>query len=195
MATFFNARRLLFQALIFAALVFLFPFLPASGMGLILTLLVALFLGNWAYRQYKRYFFRTAIVFDFHGTMAKGHINLENYTDMPGMRGLVGRLRENYKVGLLTNMNPELYQFYSQKFGVESLFDFVYYSGKFKVQKPDAEIYRIVMRDLGVSPQNMVFIDDNPSYVAGAKAVGIRTVQFQNTEQVISELRKMGVKI
>ncbi|MEK6954257.1 MAG: hypothetical protein AABX01_04575 [Candidatus Micrarchaeota archaeon] len=40
----------------------------------------------------------------------------------------------------------------------------------------------------------MIFIGDRQDYLVGAKAAGIRTIYFQSTEQVMAELRKMGVR-
>lgn len=50
-------------------------------------------------------------------------------------------------------------------------------SGEHGVAKPDAEIFRIALRELGVAPELAVHVGDNPvNDVAGAKAVGIRAI-------------------
>ncbi|MFH0971866.1 MAG: HAD-IA family hydrolase, partial [Candidatus Micrarchaeota archaeon] len=67
---------------------------------------------------------------------------------------------------------------------------------KFGLKKgSDPAIFRIVMGQLGVGPQRMIFIDDREDYLVGAKAAGIRTIQFKSTEQVITDLMKLGIKV
>ncbi len=191
----FNAIKFYFQLGVLILLAVIFPSIASEGWGVIVFILIAFIAGDWAYKFYKRFFFNSAIVFDFHGVMARGDLNLEDFTDMPGMQNLVVALRRNYKVALLTNMNPELYKFYSEKFGVESLFDFVFYSGKIRVAKPESNIYKYVLKRLGVAAERMVFIDDREGNVAGARAVGIKAIHFKNTQQVITELRRLGIRI
>ena len=42
--------------------------------------------------------------------------------------------------------------------------------------------------------EKVFFIDDKADYLVGAKAAGIITIHFQSPEQVMAELRKMGVR-
>ena len=44
--------------------------------------------------------------------------------------------------------------------------------------KPDPECYQAVLAMLGARPADVVFIDDRPENVAGAVALGIRSVRF-----------------
>jgi HAD superfamily hydrolase (TIGR01509 family) len=44
--------------------------------------------------------------------------------------------------------------------------------------KPDREIYERALDALGVSAEDAVFVDDQPSYCEGALAVGIRPIQI-----------------
>ncbi|HLC48104.1 MAG TPA: HAD-IA family hydrolase [Candidatus Norongarragalinales archaeon] len=191
----FHEQRWYFRLGLLIVLMFAFPDFLLDDAGKLILILVAYFLGAQLYKLYKRFFFSKAVVFDFHGVMAKGDLSLDDFTDMPGMRELVRALRKNYKVALLTNLNPELFKFYAPRFGFETLFDFVFYSGKIReVKGPKPDIFNYVMRRLGVSPKNMIFIDDKADYLVGAKAAGIITIHFQSPEQVMAELRKMGVR-
>ncbi|MFH1750168.1 MAG: HAD-IA family hydrolase [Candidatus Micrarchaeota archaeon] len=192
----FHETRWYFRLGLAIVLVLALPEFAADDAGKVFLLISAYFLGAWLYKVYKRYFFSKAVVFDFHGVMAKGDLSLNDFTDMPGMRELVRRLRGSYKVALLTNLNPELYKFYAPRFGFATLFDFVFYSGKIReVKGPKPDIFNFVMRKINVRPENMIFIDDREDYLVGAKAAGIRTIHFKSPEQVVSELRKMGISI
>jgi phosphoglycolate phosphatase-like HAD superfamily hydrolase len=190
-----NARKWAFRIVTILLGLFLFPELQENEVGYIATIILGIFVGDFFYKLYKRFFFQTAIVFDFHGVMVTGDLSLKNFTKMPGMWELVRFLRSSYKVGLLTNMNQEIFQMYSRKFGPESVFDFVYFSGGIGAAKPDKKVFQHVLSGMGVSAKNMIFIDDRADYLTGAKELGIRTIHFSSPEQCISELRKMGIKV
>jgi putative hydrolase of the HAD superfamily len=53
------------------------------------------------------------------------------------------------------------------------LFEQVFVSGELGTIKPSADIFETVMRDLGISSENMVFIDNKEANVQGAEALGI----------------------
>jgi len=46
------------------------------------------------------------------------------------------------------------------------------------VLKPDPRAYRACVDDLGLAPEECVFVDDQPRNVDGARAVGLQAVQF-----------------
>lgn len=57
--------------------------------------------------------------------------------------------------------------------------------------KPDPQIYRALLTQYALKPEECVFIDDNAANIAAADALGIRTVHFQSCEQAYSELNSM----
>jgi HAD superfamily hydrolase (TIGR01509 family) len=60
--------------------------------------------------------------------------------------------------------------------GVIPLADAVILSCEVRSAKPSPEIYLIALSKLGVTPAEAVFIDDQPSFCAGAEAVGVRAI-------------------
>ncbi|MCR4279859.1 MAG: HAD family phosphatase [Candidatus Komeilibacteria bacterium] len=58
-----------------------------------------------------------------------------------------------------------------------------------RVMKPNPEIYQLALDRAGVVPQDSVFVDDKPEYIAGARAVGMRTILFKDNESFFSDLR------
>jgi putative hydrolase of the HAD superfamily len=52
------------------------------------------------------------------------------------------------------------------------------FSCELKAGKPDPECYEAALATLGARAQDVVFIDDRPENVAGAAALGLRSVQF-----------------
>ncbi|MFF1875572.1 HAD-IA family hydrolase, partial [Kitasatospora herbaricolor] len=53
------------------------------------------------------------------------------------------------------------------------LFEQVFVSGELGTIKPSADIFEIVLTELGITAENMVFIDNKEVNVRGAEALGI----------------------
>lgn len=62
----------------------------------------------------------------------------------------------------------------------------------FKVHKvkPDAAIYRILLRTYSLAADECVFLDDTPENVKAAEALGIHGIVFQNIEQAKNALNR-----
>lgn len=56
------------------------------------------------------------------------------------------------------------------------LFDVVIDASETGIRKPDAASYDLAIRVVGLPAEAMVFVDDNPSYVAGGTRAGMRAV-------------------
>lgn len=99
----------------------------------------------------------------------------------------VARARENgIKTGLLSNSwgNRDSYEF--EHF--DTLFDAVVISGEVGLRKPDPEIYALAARDLGVLPEQCVFVDDIAVNIRGAVQAGMVGVHHSETETTLQEL-------
>ena len=60
-----------------------------------------------------------------------------------------------------------------------------YYIGK---SKRDASLFTDVCQDLGVLPDNAVFVDDNPGNVARALSIGLRAIRFDDSSFLRKEI-------
>ena len=88
-----------------------------------------------------------------------------------------------YRIGILTNMATKFYDRCVSRVFAEhvALADALVVSGKAGVSKPDARIYRMMEDRIGVSPEQILFFDDNPCNVEGAKSCGWNAVMFTST--------------
>jgi putative hydrolase of the HAD superfamily len=59
--------------------------------------------------------------------------------------------------------------------------------------KPDPLAYQAVLTMLETSPDEVIFIDDRPENVAGARAAGMRAIHFTEPGQVRADLARLGV--
>ncbi|HEX2945295.1 MAG TPA: HAD family phosphatase [Clostridia bacterium] len=79
---------------------------------------------------------------------------------------------------------------------IAGLFDYSMYnflSYEMGYYKPEAEIYRGVVQKTGEPPENLVFFDDLPQNIEGAKKAGIKGILFSNDR--IAEIREMVEKL
>lgn len=60
--------------------------------------------------------------------------------------------------------------------------------------KPEAEIYKTLLKRYSLKPSKTVFIDDRADNCEAARKLGIRAIQFTSFKQAAAELEKMGVK-
>jgi len=64
--------------------------------------------------------------------------------------------------------------------GIHELVHKAYYSHEVKMRKPNADIYEFVLNEQGLSPREVLFIDDRQDNIEAADALGIKT--FWNKE-------------
>ncbi|MFR4352006.1 MAG: HAD family hydrolase [Roseburia sp.] len=60
--------------------------------------------------------------------------------------------------------------------------------------KPEPEIYRALLDQYNLNPQECVFIDDREVNLKAAKAQGIAGIHFTSYEEAIAKLREYGVE-
>lgn len=104
---------------------------------------------------------------------------------------LIRSLRKRYKTALLSNVGRGSL---STRFSDEELadwFEVVVASGEVGMAKPDPEIYQHTAEKLDVKPSECLFIDDRPHLLEGAKKVGMKTILYQDFEQMKGELEKI----
>lgn len=95
-----------------------------------------------------------------------------------GVPELLEDLREQYRIGLLTN-GPRLAQRSKlEVFDWVEQFDVAAVTGELPAAKPDAGAFTAVLSDLGVAPEEAVYVGDDPEMdVEGGNSAGLKTVQ------------------
>lgn len=75
------------------------------------------------------------------------------------------------------------------------LFDVQTLSYQVGYAKPSPEIFNVHLKEMGIMPQDAVFIDDRESNCEGARAVGMQAIAYQNIEQLKEELKLLNIHI
>ena len=113
---------------------------------------------------------------------------------IPGSEDLLDRVRRRHRVAFLSNSNEVHAELIPRQFA--SLFrkdDRFVLSHRFRVAKPDPEIFRRALEVLGALPHQVAFIDDLMENVVAARTLGIRSFQFLDGQQIRRELVAEGL--
>jgi len=113
--------------------------------------------------------------------------------DIPTDRiDLIHNIRQKYPVYLLSNTNnihiTASNNYLKKTHGIRSLnelFDKLYLSYEMGLWKPDAEIYREVLRTNKLQPNEVIFFDDNLHNIESAKALGMQTILVEPPTSII----------
>ncbi len=114
---------------------------------------------------------------------------------LPGMEKIVRDLHANdVPLYAITNFSHEFWPpFREREAAIFDLFVDVVVSGKEKMVKPHAAIYRLALDRFGLATDEAVFIDDSADNVAGAEALGIEGHLFRSAAPLRAALVTLGL--
>ena len=100
-------------------------------------------------------------------------------------------------IAMLTNNGPLLYESLSEilpdvfrSFGSRAHASF-----QFGAAKPQPEVFLRLARRYGVEPARAVVVDDDLAYVAGARAAGLRGIDFTGAPALRQRLLGLGLRL
>lgn len=100
--------------------------------------------------------------------------------------------RKGYKVYMLSNTNPIMWERYIipefRKLGGEmsDYFDGVVTSFEAGVCKPDARIFDYAVKKLGIEPAATTFFDDGPANIEAARALGFKALHVTERDNMLA---------
>jgi HAD superfamily hydrolase (TIGR01509 family) len=86
---------------------------------------------------------------------------------------IIEKLRENYSVGVLTNLTFSR-KILDEEMNLYSHFDYVALSCVEHLKKPDHAFYQLALKRAGVKTQEAIYIDDKESCTTPAEEIGIK---------------------
>ena len=105
-----------------------------------------------------------------------------------GVEALVRELREEYRVGLLTDGPVRAQRAKLDALGWEDLFDAIVITGSLDAGKPDARTFRAELDALGTTADETVYVGDSAELdVAGAHAAGLRAIHVLSNGEASPE--------
>ena len=95
------------------------------------------------------------------------------------------RIKNNYRLFLLSNTNEIHYEVFKQiyygnerLFAFEDYFEKAYYSFDMGKRKPDADIFDVVLQENKLNPLTTLFVDDSIQNIEAAKQLGMHTIHL-----------------
>lgn len=99
-------------------------------------------------------------------------------------------LRGRAGLAILSNSGDGAREEEERRFGFASIFDPICYSHELGVAKPDPRAYRAALAQMGASPEQVLFIDDNEAPLRGAIACGIRAIRHRDNAATIAAIER-----
>lgn len=91
---------------------------------------------------------------------------------------------QGYTLALMPNQS----QFNSEEYLNSRMgqdIDKVFWSYKLNLAKPDPRYFQVVLKDLGIKPEEFLFVDDQPANLLAARNLGINVVRIQRKGRVL----------
>ena len=133
-----------------------------------------------------------------HGVAGLKVLNLLEGDLRMGMVNVIRKLNElGFTQACLTNNfipsdenQPDMIDL-DKKTEVFDLFDFVFESKEIGLRKPDQAFYDHVIKEVNISPNKIIFLDDLGINLKPAKAMGITTIKVISESQAKKDLSKI----
>ena len=113
--------------------------------------------------------------------------------DLPDERlEVLKKIKDKFSIFLLSNTNSIHVEKIIDNLGVKkyeefyNLFDKVYYSHEIKLRKPNADIFKLVIKENCLSIKNTLFIDDSIQHIESAKKIGLKTYHLDGNKTLES---------
>lgn len=94
---------------------------------------------------------------------------------------------------ILSNMGDNVLENMKREFDWLCRFDVLVWSFELGMAKPDAAIYRHVLKELGTRPEETLFLDDRLVNIEAAQALGMVAIQFSTVDRLRDELIAGGL--
>lgn len=106
------------------------------------------------------------------------------------MINIIKKLGNEYSIYALTDINKEHYE--ADKEGnLFSLFKSVFTSYEMGRRKEDISVFRDVIRDIGLKPGEILFIDNHKPNIDNAKKIGMETIYYTKFPKVTEFREKL----
>jgi putative hydrolase of the HAD superfamily len=107
---------------------------------------------------------------------------------------LIRAIREaGYKTGVLSNMPHDFLENEPEVLRLFDLCDPCIFSCRYNLIKPEPAIYQVLIDALGCAPEEIIFFDDLPVNVEGARNMGITAYRWENAETARGILAGLGI--
>jgi putative hydrolase of the HAD superfamily len=100
---------------------------------------------------------------------------------VPGIERIVERLASRVPLYALTNTNEAHMRHVTVKYGWLGHFRKILTSNELQARKPERRIYELAAQATGFAPEQILFVDDRPENVEGAREAGMQAELCQKS--------------
>jgi putative hydrolase of the HAD superfamily len=117
--------------------------------------------------------------------------------EYPESRALLDKVARSgkYFLGTINNEPLELNEYRIKAFQLRRDFQVFFSSCYLHTRKPEEMIFRIALEVTQRPAGECVFIDDRPLNLDNPRKLGMKTIHYQNAEQLRAELKNCGVEV
>jgi len=110
------------------------------------------------------------------------------------LKDVLKKLKKRYRLAVFTNNNRIQTQRILKALGIDKLFDYIFTYESFKLIKPDPKIFRLIIKELNVKPEECLMVGDR-YYVdlAPAKEQGMNIYEVSGPEDIKSLLKVLDL--
>lgn len=101
--------------------------------------------------------------------------------------------QRGFRTAILSNMGDNVHARMMEKFKWLDRFDVLVWSYLLGMAKPDEAIYRHVLTELDVEPEEALFIDDKQPNIEAARALGMKCHEFTTVAHLRQDLIAQGL--
>jgi 2-haloacid dehalogenase len=157
---------------------------------------------NWNYHQDRGRPFKDAVAeltsrFPHYSHLIQAYP--DNYIEsivgvLPETVEILKQLKQKgYPLYGLSNWSAETFPHAREKYDFFELFDDIVLSGAVGYNKPEPEIYHILLERIGRPAKECLFIDDSLPNIKQAQKIGFMTVHFESPKQLEAALCEMNL--
>ncbi len=110
-----------------------------------------------------------------------------------GSCAIARRLKKDYKLFLLSNINRLHYEYIAEKFDILKIFDEIILSFAVGAIKPEKRIFEDAVRRAGGDKAAVLYIDDRDYLVKEAAAFGMESIKYEGSDKFEKDLKEKGV--
>lgn len=119
------------------------------------------------------------------------------YELLTPIEGTVEILKElkakNYRVYFLSNFHHLAFEYIKREYDFFNLFDGGIASFREKLLKPQAEIYKRLIEEYGIKPEESIFIDDVEENIEGARKLNFEAILFKCSDDLREALKDYNI--
>jgi putative hydrolase of the HAD superfamily len=143
---------------------------------------------NYGFFDRQEYLSRVADIVQISEHEVARYIAQEHHLNEPLVTLIQEQLKDNYRIGLLSNIGREWIHDFFSRHQLHEMFDEVVLSGEEGVSKPNPAIYELMASRLGLATGDCLMIDDIADNCEGAEIAGMQCIHYLSNDQLLDAL-------